>query len=47
LKQADVAQKTLSATRQFEAGTWTQELVTSTVGSTSYIDQGSGRFERK
>ena len=38
--------ETIEATRQFGEGTWRQELKISRVGSTVYLDEGSGGFRR-
>ena len=42
-----VERKTVDATREIAGGVWRQELKTSIVGKTVYIDEGSGRFEVK
>src|SRR6266699_21868 len=39
--------KTIEATKDFPAGTWRQSLQISRVGSTEYLDQGSGVFVPK
>jgi hypothetical protein len=36
--------ETIEATRHFPSGTWRQSLQISRVGSTIYLDQGSGAF---
>src|SRR5205823_770294 len=36
--------KMIAATKDFSAGTWRQVLQISCVGSTEYLDEGSGRF---
>ena len=46
-EQPEVTRETFPTVREFESGTWRQELVTSRVGSTIYIDEGRGRFEPK
>lgn len=38
---------TIKATRDLPSGTWHQSLKTSTVGSTIYLDEGNGRFDKK
>jgi len=38
--------QTIEASRRFSNGTWRQSLTTSRVGSTTYLDEGNGRFER-
>jgi arylsulfatase A-like enzyme len=47
LPPGSVKQETIAASREFPTGIWRQELKTSKVGSTIYIDEGSGRFEPK
>ena len=39
--------KTIEATKPFAAGSWRQTLKISRVGSTDYLDGGSGAFEKK
>jgi arylsulfatase A-like enzyme len=39
--------KTMEATRQFSSGTWRQSLEISRVGSTNYLDEGNGSFEKR
>jgi arylsulfatase A-like enzyme len=39
--------KTIEATKDFPSGTWRQTLRISRVGSTIYLDEGNGTFERK
>jgi predicted AlkP superfamily pyrophosphatase or phosphodiesterase len=39
--------QTAEASRKFSAGSWRQSLTTSRVGSTIYLDEADGRFERK
>ena len=39
--------KTIEATRNFPSGTWRQSLQISRVGSTLYLDEGSGAFSPK
>ena len=38
--------QTIDASRRFSNRTWRQSLTTSRVGSTTYLDEGNGRFER-
>src|SRR5437588_4828868 len=38
--------QTTEAGRRFSSGTWRQSLTISRVGSTTYLDEGNGRFER-
>jgi hypothetical protein len=39
--------KTIEAKKHFRSGTWRQSLQISRVGSTIYLDEGSGAFVRK
>jgi arylsulfatase A-like enzyme len=39
--------KTAEASRDFPSGKWRQYLRTSTVGSSTYFDEGNGRWEQK
>jgi arylsulfatase A-like enzyme len=39
--------KTIEATKDFPLGTWRQSLQISRVGSTVYLDEGNGMFNRK
>jgi arylsulfatase A-like enzyme len=39
--------KTIEATKPFAAGSWRQTLKISRVGSTAYLDEGNGAFEKK
>jgi predicted AlkP superfamily pyrophosphatase or phosphodiesterase len=39
--------KTIEATKPFAAGSWRQTLKISRVGSTDYLDEGNGAFEKK
>ncbi len=43
----NVETKTIEATRDFSVGRWRQSLKVSRVGSTIYLDEGNGGFERK
>jgi arylsulfatase A-like enzyme len=38
--------RTIEANKKFSGGTWRQHLTISTVGSTHYLDEGNGTFER-
>ncbi|MDQ6622938.1 MAG: alkaline phosphatase family protein [Verrucomicrobiota bacterium] len=46
-KEPAVETKTIEASRQLPTGTWHQSLQISTLGTSSYIDQGHGAFEAK
>jgi hypothetical protein len=39
--------KTVEATKDFPSGGWRQSLQISRVGSTVYLDEGNGAFEKK
>jgi arylsulfatase A-like enzyme len=39
--------KTIEATKPFAKGSWRQTLKISRVGSTDYLDEGNGAFEKK
>jgi arylsulfatase A-like enzyme len=39
--------KTIAATKAFVTGSWKQSLKISRVGSTIYLDEGNGQFERR
>jgi arylsulfatase A-like enzyme len=39
--------QTIEASKKFPRGTWQQHLTTSKVGTTVYLDEGNGGFERK
>jgi arylsulfatase A-like enzyme len=39
--------KTIKASKESPPGTWRQSVKVSRVGSTSYLDEGNGAFERK
>jgi arylsulfatase A-like enzyme len=43
----DVETKTVEVTKDFADGTWRQTLKISRVGSTIYLDEGNGQFERR
>jgi Type I phosphodiesterase / nucleotide pyrophosphatase len=43
----DVETKTVEATKDFADGTWRQTLRISRVGSTIYLDEGNGQFEKR
>jgi arylsulfatase A-like enzyme len=38
--------ETIEANKKFPSGRWRQELRVSRVGSTTYLDEGNGRFDR-
>jgi hypothetical protein len=39
--------RTIEAMRVFPSGTWRQSLQISRVGSTIYLDEGNGAFEKR
>jgi predicted AlkP superfamily pyrophosphatase or phosphodiesterase len=39
--------KTIEAVKDFSSGTWRQSLKISRVGSTTYLDEGTGAFEKR
>jgi hypothetical protein len=43
----DVETKTVEVTKDFGDGTWRQTLKISRVGSTIYLDEGNGQFEKR
>ena len=46
VQAASPVSETIEATKQFSTGSWRQELKISRVGSTIYLDEGNGGFER-
>jgi arylsulfatase A-like enzyme len=43
----NVETKTIEATRDFSVGRWRQSLKVSRVGSTTYLDEGNGEFQKR